>query len=134
MVWKEERLRERGDNTSICFTFFHFSLTSSLCQNIFDHKTFVSICMCVCTAHYTHVCLWCECLTIQHRLRSRKAAQFHIPLKNLAFELWGDFNPQNRTLALTHTHNACTHSQSHTCTRQGLMCNCRHSACIYEFD
>lgn len=93
------------------------SFSSCSCQHIFDRKTFVAVYVCVCTCtcvytvYYMHVCLWCECLSIQHRLRSRKAAQLHIPLKNLAFELWGDFNPRNRTLAHTYTH---TELYSHT--------------------
>lgn len=53
-----------------------------------------------CTMHIPRTCaLWPACLSIQHRLRSRKAARLHIPLKNLAPEHQGDFNPhENRTL------------------------------------
>lgn len=78
---------------------------------------FVCLHVCVyCTAHYMHVCLWCKCLTILHRLRSRKAAQLHIPLKNLALRHRGDFNPQNRTLAHIHTHFCKTPTRSAICT------------------
>ncbi len=66
--------------------------------------------MTVRAVHYMHVCLWCECLSILHRLRSRKAAQLHIPLKNLALEDWGDFNPP-KPHPCTHTH---THTHTHT--------------------
>lgn len=137
VVWKEERLWERN---RLHLNMLHFlpllfcifllfsesnSFSTCSCQHISDHKTFVAVYMCVCactcaySVHYMHVCLWCECLSIQHRLRSRKSAQLHIPLKNLASELWGDFNPRNRTLAHTHTHRHthiqnCIHTYAHT--------------------
>lgn len=138
---------ERGETlgkehyTSICFTFFHFNLDFSLFFSwvkfffwlfvpiylwptdicVHECTETVSVCVSVSTVHYMHVRLWCRFLCMLHRLRSRKVAQLHPPLKNLASKHEGDFNPQNRTLARTcgwerkllHNWNTYTHGDLH---------------------
>lgn len=146
---KRRQLWERNatpQNALLSLTFISYLLffspcnlfTECLCQRMFDHKTFVymlHVCdvKCVYTLHYKHMCLWCECLSIQHRLRSHKAAQLHIPLKNLAIKHWGDFNPRNRTLAhtnectRTYTHFYTTRTHSHTYAQTELYSHVAHT-------